>query len=555
MLDSLSFRTKIILLIVTTFFGLAAGVALNAANLRQDLMEARKLQIRSAVEIAVQVAAAQQARAAAGELSDKEARARALVAIQDMRYGGSEGKSEYLYIQDSSGATVMHPFRPQWVGRDVSNEVRDGKGRYTLKDIQAVANSSGAGFVDTSFPRPGSTEPVDKLQYVASFAPWKWVIGTGVYVDDVGHEFWGRLLTDLSINIAIMLLIIALSIMIARSVLRQIGGEPTQAMRLMDRAAAGDLTVNIPTAPPGSMLHDLTRMLQSIRQMVGDISTKSDTVRQTAESISVASGQVAEASHHQANSTSTMAAAIEELTVSITHVSDLARDTEQYSSAAATLATSGETQVAEAAREMTLIAEQATSAAQMIRSLESRATDISKITDVIKEIAAQTNLLALNAAIEAARAGEQGRGFAVVADEVRKLAERTSSATEEITGMTGAIQSDTAAAVDTMDKSLPQIEHGVALARQAEQSLREIRAGAVATLERIREVALATQEQSAASTAIAQQVETIAQMVEETSASTQQTAESAHDLDLVARELGSLVKRFRHTEGEPQARS
>ena len=303
------------------------------------------------------------------------------------------------------------------------------------------------------------------------------------------------------------------------------------------------------------MLHDLTRMLQSIRQMVGDISTKSDTVRQTAESISVASGQVAEASHHQANSTSTMAAAIEELTVSITHVSDLARDTEQYSSAAATLATSGEAQVAEATREMTLIAEQATSAAQMIRSLESRATDISKITDVIKEIAAQTNLLALNAAIEAARAGEQGRGFAVVADEVRKLAERTSSATEEITGMTGAIQSDTAAAVDTMDKSLPQIEHGVALARQAEQSLREIRAGAVATLERIREVALATQEQSAASTAIAQQVETIAQMVEETSASTQQTAESAHDLDLVARELGSLVKRFRHTEGEPQARS
>ena len=545
MLDSLSFRTKIILLIVTTFFGLAAGVAINAANLRQDLMEARKLQIRSAVEIAVQVAAAQQARAAAGELSDKEARARALVAIQDMRYGGNDGKSEYLYIQDSSGATVMHPFRPQWVGRDVSNEVRDGKGRYTLKDIQAVANSSGAGFVDTSFPRPGSTEPVDKLQYVASFAPWKWVIGTGVYVDDVGHEFWGRLLTDLSINIAIMLLIIALSIMIARSVLRQIGGEPAQAMRLMDRAAAGDLTVNIPTAPPGSMLHDLTRMLQSIRQMVGDISTKSDTVRQTAESISVASGQVAEASHHQANSTSTMAAAIEELTVSITHVSDLARDTEQYSSAAATLATSGETQVAEAAREMTLIAEQATSAAQMIRALESRATDISKITDVIKEIAAQTNLLALNAAIEAARAGEQGRGFAVVADEVRKLAERTGTATNDIAQMIERVQQETGQAVLGMEAAVPQVEDGRRMADAAADVLGEILAQANESLTRVREVAHATAQQASTATDIAQRVEHIAGMAEEANATMQHNATDALELDRIAGTLRTQVSRYR----------
>lgn len=546
MLDTLKFKSKIVLLVTATFIGLAIGALSDAASLRQDLMDARKLQVRSIVETAVQVAAALHARAQAGGLSDEEARARAAQAIQDMRYGGRDGKSEYLYIYGANGTTVMHPIRTEWIGRNMVDEVRDGKGRYTLRDILAIAGASGAGFVDTSFPRPGSTEPVDKLQYVASFGPWNWVIGTGVYVDDVDQAYWSSIGTRLSINVAIMLVIVALGVLIARSVLRQLGGEPADAVQVMKRAAAGDLTVDIPQSSAGSLLGELSRMLCAIRQMVGDISSKSDIVRRTAEGISVASGQVAVASHRQADSASAMAAAVEQLTVSINQISESAHDTERYSSAAATLAASGETRVAEAANEMALIAQQTSSAAGAIRSLESRAAEISTIANVIKEIAAQTNLLALNAAIEAARAGEQGRGFAVVADEVRKLAERTSSATEEITSMIGAIQDDTATAVDTMDKALPQVERGLDLARQAEHSLREIRDGAGTTLERIRDVALVTQEQSAASTSIAQQVESIAQMVEETSASTQHTADSARDLDAIARELGELVARFRH---------
>jgi methyl-accepting chemotaxis protein len=546
MLDTLKFKSKIVLLVTATFIGLAIGALSDAASLRQDLMDARKLQVRSIVETAVQIAAALHARAQAGGLSDEEARARAAQAIQDMRYGGRDGKSEYLYIYGANGTTVMHPIRTEWIGRNMVDEVRDGKGRYTLRDILAIAGASGAGFVDTSFPRPGSTEPVDKLQYVASFGPWNWVIGTGVYVDDVDQAYWSSIGTRLSINVAIMLVIVALGVLIARSVLRQLGGEPADAVQVMKRAAAGDLTVDIPQSSAGSLLGELSRMLCAIRQMVGDISSKSDIVRRTAEGISVASGQVAVASHRQADSASAMAAAVEQLTVSINQISESAHDTERYSSAAATLAASGETRVAEAANEMALIAQQTSSAAGAIRSLESRAAEISTIANVIKEIAAQTNLLALNAAIEAARAGEQGRGFAVVADEVRKLAERTSSATEEITSMIGAIQADTATAVDTMDKALPQVERGLDLARQAEHSLREIRDGAGTTLERIRDVALVTQEQSAASTSIAQQVESIAQMVEETSASTQHTADSARDLDAIARELGELVARFRH---------
>lgn len=280
--------------------------------------------------------------------------------------------------------------------------------------------------------------------------------------------------------------------------------------------------------------------------MVAQIASGAPTLKETAESLSHASGQVATASHYQADSTSSMAAAIEQMTVSINHISDSARETEEDSSSAATLAQGGEQKVDTATKEMQLIASTVSTAAEKIRSLETRTHEISSIAGVIKEIAAQTNLLALNAAIEAARAGEQGRGFAVVADEVRKLAERTSAATEEINSMLVAIQGDTASAVGTMDMALPQVARGVNLAQEAAQSLRDIRDGASNTLARIRDVAMATREQSAASNAIAQQVESIAQMVEETSASMQQTAESAQRLEGVARELGSLVARFRY---------
>ncbi|AVZ80338.1 methyl-accepting chemotaxis protein [Zoogloeaceae bacteirum Par-f-2] len=546
MLDSLKLKTKIVLLVLAAFIGLALTITLSELGVKKDLMDARKLQVQSIVQACLQIAAGYQARAAAGEMSEAEAQERAKQAMQFLRYGGPEGKSEYVYIWRSDGVSVMHPIRPEWAGRNMTEELKDGKGRYNIKDVLQVARAQGAGFVDTSFPRPGGTVAVDKLQYVATFSPWNWVIGTGVYVDDVTEAFTSRLMVDLVIGSAIMLVIIGLGVAIARSVLRKIGGEPGDALVIMERAAGGDLTVDVPAAAPHSLLGGLSRMLRSIRAMVEQIASGAQTLKATAEHISEASSQVASASHRQADSTSSMAAAIEQMTVSINHISDSARDTEENYSSAAAMAEAGEQKVATATEEMHRIAATVSSAAEMIRSLETRTNEISSIANVIKEIAAQTNLLALNAAIEAARAGEQGRGFAVVADEVRKLAERTSAATEEIGGMIGAIQSDTASAVSAMDKALPQVARGVDLAQEAAQSLRDIRDGAGVTLARIRDVALATREQSAASNAIAQQVESIAQMVEQTSASMQQTAESAHSLERIARELGELVARFRH---------
>ena len=239
-----------------------------------------------------------------------------------------------------------------------------------------------------------------------------------------------------------------------------------------------------------------------------------------------------------------MAAVMEELTVSSSHISSSALDTEQNSQEAMRLAAEGTQRVDQAASAIRRMAETVTGASSRILALEERIGQVSSIANVIKEIAGQTNLLALNAAIEAARAGEQGRGFAVVADEVRKLAERTSTATTEIEQMITGIQGDTSGAVQAMHAALPEVDQGVALAASATEALRAIEAGANKTLERVREIADATKGQSATSTALAQQVEEISCMVQSTSDSIRGAAEAAVGLEQIAGNLKNQIARF-----------
>ena len=545
MIDRMKLRTKIALLVLAALIGLVGQAAMSLVSMQRDLLAGKQETIRSVLEGIHTTLASYHAQEVSGKMTREQAQKEAVEAISLFRYGGKDGKSEYVYSYSTEGIGIYHVNKDR-IGKALFDTVKDPKGNYTVKDLVESSKKNPAGaFVYTLTARPGEKEPIEKLGYVKMFEPWSWVLGTGVYVDDINEQVRSRLIKDVTVSVLILALLAGFGVLIARGVLRQVGGEPAEAIGFMSRVAAGDLSGDMPDVKTGSMLDSMANMVRSLRKMVTEIGQSSTHLSKGADHISSASREVAIASHKQSDATSAMAAAIEELTVSINHISDNARDSQENSSRSVDLSVEGFNRIQVASEEITSIATVVSDAASQVRKLEDRANQISSIAGVIKEIAGQTNLLALNAAIEAARAGEQGRGFAVVADEVRKLAERTSSATVEIEEMIAGIQSDTLKVAGVMDAAMPQVDSGVAAAQAAAESLRQIKESSEVTLHRIREVAESTREQSVASDSIAQRVEEIASMVEETTAAMTANAETATDMQRISEELNQLVSRFR----------
>lgn len=350
-------------------------------------------------------------------------------------------------------------------------------------------------------------------------------------------------LVVISGGLLVLLVSTVASWLVAKSLGRQIGGEPQQGIRLMQQASAGHLNLQV-EAPQESMLGALGSMLYGLRSMVEKIRSGVTTLRDSVSTFNHTIFSISGATESQAIATSSVAAAIEQLTVSINHIAETIHTTEQQATLSAQQAATGEKQVQQAVQLMQNVAQQLSLTSTQIRTLDTRSHEISSIAAVIKDIADQTNLLALNAAIEAARAGESGRGFAVVADEVRKLAERTSTATGDIEKMIGSIQLETAAAVNMMERALPEVGQSVELVTATRRELESILGSSQEISDQVRDVASATREQGAASTAIAQQIEQIAQSAEKTSVAVQTAAKTVMTVEQQAAVLNEAAARF-----------
>ena len=535
-----SLKGRLALSVLVSVCGLILLGSYQIVHLRHQLLEDRRETLRVAVDIAGTTLQSFQDKERSGELTREQAQKLAKDTLRGMRYQ----ETEYFYIYDSKAMGVMHPIRPAEYEGKSHLERRDKSGRYTVRDLVGAALDK-SHYVETLTPRPGSDLQVPKLHYTLHYAPWDWVIGTGLYIDDLDALFYQQL-RNAALGIVVILVIVgAIARWITVSILRQIGGEPQEAARLMGRVADGDLTVSLAVTGRDSLLGELNHLVLALRQMIEGISRGASLVATSAGEIADTSAQVADSAAAETESTQAMASAMEELTVSITHVSDNARETDRLSSGAAELAQQGDVGVQNVSTKIAAMASTMGNAAGQVRNLTANAEEVARMAGVIKDIAGQTNLLALNAAIEAARAGEQGRGFAVVADEVRVLAERTEKATLEISSIVERIQNETVKAARVMDSALPEAEAVRASADDTAALLHRIVEGSHAACELVREVADSTREQSEASTSLAQQVERIANQVEQTGQSMSVTAAAAQSLLKTAQELKQATEHFR----------
>jgi methyl-accepting chemotaxis protein len=534
---------------------------------KSRMLEDRQAKIRTLVEVAHSTVAHFEQEARAGRISVEEAKQLAIAAVKATRYD----KIEYFWINDLTTPVprmVAHPTVPALEGKvlddakfNKATHARDGidgpesklDNRNLFVSFNEVVNRAGHGYVEYLWPKPvasggTTTELYTKLSYVKKFDPWGWVIGSGVYIDDVDGTFQNEALKLLAWGVGIAGFIGISLFLLSRNIINTLGGDPSLASAVSRRIASGDLVTPIELAPgtsPDSLLGNIQMMQSTLRTMISTITTNAEEVAQSANTLLQASEEVADRARQQSDAASSMAASVEEMAVSIDQVKESACEAHGISQEAGQLSEEGAAVIHNAATEMRKISESVQSSSTIVEDLGRQSDQITSIVNTIREIADQTNLLALNAAIEAARAGEQGRGFAVVADEVRKLAERTSLSTTEIGNMVGKIQNGTRSAVSSMQDGVSKVSSGVELANQAGDSINRIRDGALRVTVVVNGISDSIREQSMAGNQIAQQLETIAQMSEESAIAVRHTADAARQLQTLSASLHEAVVRFR----------
>lgn len=539
MFEKISLKGRMIAIGMVSLIGLLILGSWAAFHTRSQIYEERRVMLKTLVDAAKTQVTYYQKQEKTGVLPTSEAKRLATEALRAMSFQGKN----YFFMYTYDGITVLLPPSPEKEGQS-RLEVKDANGVPLIRNLIEAGRSGGA-FTKYDYPRPGETKALPKIGYAANIDGWNWIVGAGLYVDDIDEAFYRNLLMS---GLAILVLggaVFGLTFLIASSVLRSIGGELNHVMSIMQRVSSGDLSVEVgDKLPQNSFLSELNSLVMALRLMITGIHSGADQVKQSSQNIRNSSGAVAEAAAKQVSVTQEMAASMEEFTVSISQISENATETEKFADESVNAAKQGETQINMAVGGMSILSNTIDNAVDRINVLSAQSQEVGTISATIKKIAEQTNLLALNAAIEAARAGESGRGFAVVADEVRKLAERTTQATSEIDHTLQTIMRESEGAVGAMEEATKRAGTSVDEVTKSADVLKLIARESAQAGTLISDVANAAREQHVASTTLARQVENIAVAAEETSADMVKTVAAANELEQVADSLYKAVRKF-----------
>ncbi|MFK3864139.1 methyl-accepting chemotaxis protein [Pseudoalteromonas rhizosphaerae] len=475
------------------------------------------------------------------ELTEQQAQQGALTTIASIRYDNDN----YFWINDFQPAMVMHPFKPELNGKSLSNS-KDPDGVPLFVEMVKIVKQSGEGFIPYKWPKPGKDQPVDKIAYVKGFTPWQWIVGSGVYIDTIDEAF-ASLRNLVILNAAvIILLLISLSYLIARSILL-----PTRLAANMMKSISqgeGDLTQTLDengNDEVSRLSRHFNLFTTKMRESLKQVANNANDVNQHAQTVDDASKTNHSFIELQNDSSTQVAAAMEQMTHQIHDVSRNAEAAEQAANQAAVNASEGKEVVAKTIQAIETLSKNIETVSQVTADLAQESNNIGSVLDVIRGIAEQTNLLALNAAIEAARAGEQGRGFAVVADEVRTLASRTGKSTDEIQAMIAKLQKGAKAAVEAVTASQQLSTSTVQQAGSANTSLTEIERLVSVITDMNGQIARATEQQSSAADEVNLRINELSQSTEQSLANTSQLSGASDNLKHSSQQLTDVVNRFK----------
>ena len=367
-------------------------------------------------------------------------------------------------------------------------------------------------------------------------------------MDESGKDAASKAKQAQKLIIVLILLAMVFAVGVSLFVVRSISGALSEGVDVANRLATGDLTASVTirsTDEIGTLMTAMDNMVKSLRLLIGKIKYAADNMASGSEQLSASAEEISRGMNEQTSRSTQIATAAEQMSQTVVDVAKNTSNIAQISTQAFDHAKDGEGVVKRSVDEVQAIASTVAESSQVMKRLGESSGQIGDIVGVINDIADQTNLLALNAAIEAARAGEQGRGFAVVADEVRKLAERTTQATSQINSMISSIQSEVAHAGVAMNNATLRVESGVEFSRKTGDSLRNIVSSVNTLQSMVQQIASATEEMSSVSETISSDIHGIAAGSKEISAGSGQIAQASSDLARLATELQSVVRQFK----------
>ena len=534
---------KIMALSIATWLVLVvAAYALLVPYIRGLIMSEKQHATSYLVQQATSMLTSYQKQVESGALTQEEAQKRAAERIGSIRY--EDGKN-YLWINDLGPKMVMHPLRPELNGSDLT-ENKDPNGKALFVEMVTVSKEKGKGFVNYAWPKAGSSNPVPKLSYVELFQPWGWIVGTGIYIDDV--TAYTRTI-QISIGIA-LLAILGLTILLAWLVARSVTVPLHEVVETIKDIAQGegDLTKRLPIHGKnevGELSEWFNTFVNKLHGIVSQVAGNAVQLASAATELQSTSKEMTESVNQLSSQSTTLATAGEEMAATSNDIAGNCHHAADGAQQAADTTRQGFEVVTRTVDGIRLRGEKTKQNAKLVASLGERSDQIGAIVATIEDIADQTNLLALNAAIEAARAGEQGRGFAVVADEVRALAERTTRATKEISEMIRGIQQETKTAISSLEEGVKGTERGAAEAAQLDTSLQDILERVNAVTDQISQIATAAEEQTSTTREISHNVLNLNELAQQNSRGIHETALAANNVSTQAEELQRLVGQFK----------